>query len=46
MEIRVEDIIAVIKIIIIDILLSGDNAIIIAMATLKLDQPLLQATLK
>lgn len=37
MEIRVEEIIAVIKIIFIDILLSGDNAIIIAMATLKLD---------
>jgi len=37
MEIRVEEIITVVKIIIIDILLSGDNAIIIAMATLQLD---------
>lgn len=37
MEIKIEDLISVLKIIIIDILLSGDNAIVIAMATLNLD---------
>lgn len=37
MEIRLEDILMVVKIIIIDLLLSGDNAIVIAMATLRLN---------
>lgn len=37
MEIKITDVLSIIKIIFIDILLSGDNAIVIAMATLNLD---------
>lgn len=37
MEIKIIDVLSIVKIIFIDILLSGDNAIVIAMATLNLD---------
>jgi len=37
MVLKIDDIISIIKIIVIDILLSGDNAIVIAMATLNLN---------
>jgi YjbE family integral membrane protein len=37
MELKIDDVISIVKIIIIDLLLSGDNAIVIAMATLNLN---------